>query len=249
MPVFRGTFTTTAKVYKQWNLTLYHYTHLFQNAQENAPSVPKFRMVKSLNWKTFIIILFLPQSLGYFGALAVSGFSLGTFTVAGGPVKGIAYSMNGNGEEIEYWPHEDGTTICTKRNPKMNSWATINNDIKRKAHERIDEYNGRQIRNNINDEFRIDIQGDTTDGYINIQIQLDEHIRPSTFATVIHKPNVPNEHVRKGLHKSIDEEKLCELKEAEKPMVSDVDKERYDPSTRKRKGHYPSTHKRKRKDK
>ena len=182
--------------------------------------------------KTFII-LFLPQSLGYFGVLAVSGFSLGILTVAGGPVKGVAYSMNGNGEESEEWHHPDGKTICTMRYMrKKNSWAIgIPSRIKKRAHDQINEYNGRPIQN---DEFRIDHEDDTTDGYKNIQMQLNQHERPSTFATVIHEPNVPIEHVRKGLHKSLDEEKLCELKEAKKPMVSDI-KQRYDPSTRKRK--------------
>ena len=219
---------------------LFIITHLFQNAQENAQSVPKFRMVNSLNWKTFIIILFLPQSLGYFGALAVSGFSLGTFTVAGGPVKGIAYSMNGNGEEIEYWPHENGTTICTPRDmKKRNKWVTgITRDMKDKAHEEINKYNGRPIQNK-KEGFRIDRQGCTTNGYNKIQMQLNE-IRqrnsPTTFAAVNHEDNVPIVHVRDGLHKSLEDEKLCELtelKEAEKPTVSDVNKQRYNRNTHK----------------
>lgn len=95
-------------------------------------------------------------------------------------------------------------------------------------------YNGRPIQN-IHDGFHIDNEGRTTNGYKRVQIQLNGNISPSTFAAVNHEDNVPIIHVRRGLHKSLDEEKLCELKEAEKPTVSDVDKERYDPSTRKRK--------------
>ena len=214
---------------------LFIITHLFQNAQENVPSMPKFRMVKSLNWRIFIIILFLPQSLGYFGVLAVSGFSLGILTAAGGPVKGIAYSMNGNGEESEEWLHPDGKTICTmKDTKKKNCWAKLNKNIKKKTNELIEEYKGNEIKNDV---VRIDDQGDTTDGYKNIQAQLNQLERPSTIATVIHDPYTPIEHIQKGLRRSLEAKKLCELKEAETPMptVSDVNKQRYDPSTHKRK--------------
>lgn len=166
--------------------------------------------------KTFIIILFLPQSLGYFGALAVSGFSLGILTAAGGPVKGIAYCMNGNGEEPEEWPHADGITICIPRDIERNNrWATINNDIKREAEERIDEYNGRTIRRR-GDRIHIDNKDLIhVNGYIHVRIQLNQKRWPSTFAGVNHRPNVPMEHVRDGLRKSLSKKKLYELKEAE----------------------------------
>ena len=128
-----------------------------------------------------------------------------------------------------------------KDRKKRNKWAIgISSDMKKEAHKEINKYNGRPIQNK-NEGFRIDHQGRTTNGYNKIQMQLNKNRppnSPTTFAAVNHEDNVPIEHVRRGLHKSLDDKKLCELtelKEAKKPTVSDVNKQKYNPNTRKRK--------------